>query len=279
MYRLKNKLIKNIITILLLIFPLIVSAQLTGKILNTENQPVRDAEVFVNETNDLVEANNEGEFELLELAEGNYTITIISFQHTTVVKEVKVPNDITIVMEALSTKLSEVEITARREELFVMKRLKSVEGTTINSGKKNEVVLIGQSATNLASNNARQIYAQVVGLNIYDSNDAGLQLNIGGRGLDPNRTSNFNTRQNGYDISADVLGYPESYYTPPAEALKEIQVIRGAAALQYGTQFGGLVNFVMNTPSQKELEIKLRNSVGSFGLLNNFLSIGGTKNK
>ena len=28
----------------------------------------------------------------------------------------------------------------------------------------------------------------------------GLQLNIGGRGLDPNRTSNFNTRQNGYDI-------------------------------------------------------------------------------
>ena len=124
-----------------------------------------------------------------------------------------------------------------------------------DSGKKNEVVLIGEVSANLASNNARQIYAQVVGLNIYDSNDAGLQLNIGGRGLDPNRTSNFNTRQNGYDISADVLGYPESYYTPPAEALKEIQVIRGAAALQYGTQFGGLVNFVMNKPSKKSLEV------------------------
>jgi len=182
-------------------------------------------------------------------------------------------------MEALSTQLSEVQISARREELFAMKRLKSVEGTTINSGKKNEVVLIGQSASNLASNNARQIYAQVVGLNIYDSNDAGLQLNIGGRGLDPNRTSNFNTRQNGYDISADVLGYPESYYTPPAEGLKEIQVIRGAAALQYGTQFGGLVNFVMNAPSRKPLEVKLRNSIGSFGLINNFLSASGTKGK
>jgi hypothetical protein len=64
-----------------------------------------------------------------------------------------------------------------------------------------------------------------------------LQLSIGGRGLDP-RTSNFNTRQNGYDISADVLGYPESYYATPTEALEEIQVIHGAASLQYGTQFG-----------------------------------------
>jgi Fe(3+) dicitrate transport protein len=59
-------------------------------------------------------------------------------------------------------------------------------------------------------NNARQIFAQVVGLTINESY-GGLQLSIGGRGLDPNRTSNFNTRQNGF-ISADVLGYPESYY-------------------------------------------------------------------
>ena len=53
---------------------------------------------------------------------------------------------------------------------------------------------------NLASNNARQIYNQIPGLNIYQNDDAGLQLNIGGRGLNPNRTANFNTRQNNYDI-------------------------------------------------------------------------------
>ena len=80
--------------------------------------------------------------------------------------------------------------------------------------EKTEVIQVGQLTANLASNNSRQIYAQISGLNIYQNDDAGLQLNIGGRGLDPNRTSNFNTRQNGYDISADVLGYPESYYSP-----------------------------------------------------------------
>jgi hypothetical protein len=38
---------------------------------------------------------------------------------------------------------------------------------------------------NKATNNARQIFAQVVGLTINESSDGGLQLSIGGRGLDP----------------------------------------------------------------------------------------------
>jgi Fe(3+) dicitrate transport protein len=120
----------------------------------------------------------------------------------------------------------------------------------------------------------------VAGLNIFQNDDAGLQLNIGGRGLDPNRTSNFNTRQNGYDISADVLGYPESYYTPASESLEEIQIVRGAASLQYGTQFGGLVNFITKSPNaNKSLEMISRNTRGSYGLYTNFTSLSGTSNK
>ena len=34
-------------------------------------------------------------------------------------------------------------------------------------------------STALAINNARQVFKQVVGLNIYQNDDAGLQLNIG----------------------------------------------------------------------------------------------------
>ena len=143
-----------------------------------------------------------------------------------------------IKIELKVEELSEVVISAKRREVFLLKRLEDFQQTEIYAGKKNEVILIEQSMGNLASNNSRQIFNQIPGLNIYQNDDAGLQLNIGGRGLDPNRTSNFNTRQNGYDISADVLGYPESYYTPPAEGLEEIQIIRGAASLQYGTQFG-----------------------------------------
>ena len=155
-----------------------------------------------------------------------------------------------------------------------------MEGTAIYAGKKTEVVLLDQLVGNMAVNNARQVYSQVIGLNIYESNDGGLQLSIGGRGLDPNRTANFNTRQNGYDISADVLGYPESYYTPPAEGLEEIEVIRGAASLQYGTQFGGLINFRMKQPvSNKKISLVSRQTLGSFGLFTSFNSLSGTIGK
>ena len=185
-----------------------------------------------------------------------------------------------IYLKPLVENLDEIEIIVRNEKVFSLERLSAVEGTSIFEGKKSEVILVDQSMANLASNNSRQIFSQVAGLNIYQNDDAGLQLNIGGRGLDPNRTSNFNTRQNGYDISADVLGYPESYYTPPAEAIKNIQIVRGAASLQYGTQFGGLVNFVLKEPkiNQKQ-EVVIRNSLGSNNLFTNFTSFKGSSGK
>ena len=55
-------------------------------------------------------------------------------------------------------------------------------------------------------------------------------------------------------MSADALGYPESYYSP-MEAEK-IEIIRGAASIQYGPQFGGLVNFILHKGSEdKPLEV------------------------
>ena len=184
---------------------------------------------------------------------------------------------ITVIMSS-ALKLNEVMIQAQERKVFNLNRLSDFQGTSIYAGKKTEVIQVSQIPANLASNNARQIFAQISGLNIYQNDDAGLQLNIGGRGLDPNRTSNFNTRQNGYDISADVLGYPESYYSPPAELIKEIQIVRGAASLQYGTQFGGLVNFKLKEPSSyKEIDIKTRNTIGSNNLYTNYTELSGTK--
>lgn len=177
-------------------------------------------------------------------------------------------------------KLKEVEVASKKDNNFGITRLKQVEGTAIYAGKKTEVILLDDAAGNLASNNSRQIYNKVAGLNIWESDGAGLQLGIGGRGLNPNRVSNFNTRQNGYDISADALGYPESYYTPPTEALERIEVVRGAASLQYGTQFGGFINFKFKeAPADKVFQVTAKQTLASFGFYDAFTSIGGTKKK
>ncbi|HEY4336867.1 MAG TPA: TonB-dependent receptor plug domain-containing protein, partial [Puia sp.] len=160
---------------------------------------------------------------------------------------------------------------------FGITRLKDVDGAGIYAGKKSEVVVLKDLTANTATNNSRQIYSKVAGLNIYENDGgAGIQLAIGGRGLDPNRVSNFNTRQNGYDISADALGYPESYYTPPAEMTERIEIVRGASSLQYGTQFGGILNFRLNTgPDTSRFQLVARESTGSWGFFNTSTSVGG----
>jgi Fe(3+) dicitrate transport protein len=179
-----------------------------------------------------------------------------------------------------SKKLREVIVKSGNDNEFGITRLKQVEGTSIYAGKKSEVIVLSGVNGNTAANNSRQIYSKVAGLNIWESDGAGIQLGIGGRGLSPNRVSNFNTRQNGYDISADALGYPESYYTPPADGLEQIEVVRGAASLQYGTQFGGFLNFRFKQgPLDKPIELKARQTIGSFGFYNAFTSVGGTVGK
>mgnify|MGYP005677323783 CR=1 FL=1 len=84
-----------------------------------------------------------------------------------------------IYLKPLVENLDEIEIIARNEKVFSLERLSAVEGTSIFEGKKSEVILVDQSMANLASNNSRQIFSQVAGLNIYQNDDAGLQLNIG----------------------------------------------------------------------------------------------------
>ena len=195
--------------------------------------------------------DDKGTFAFTDIPVGKYTVLVFSLEYEVYEKELTFdqPLSVEVTLRPLQAKqLSEVVLSQQREKVFALQKLKTVEGTAIYAGKKSEVVLMDNLVGNLAANNPRQIYNQVVGLNIFDYGDAGLQLNIGGRGLDPNRTANFNTRQNGYDISADALGYPESYYSPPAEALEQIQVVRGAASLQYGPQFGGLINFKFKKP-------------------------------
>ncbi|OIQ27224.1 MAG: TonB-dependent receptor [Bacteroidetes bacterium MedPE-SWsnd-G2] len=273
---------KSLIIGFLFTLTLVAQNKVSGVVTASDtNSPIANVEIFDKASGKLTETNANGYFEFIT-DKSEFIIIFFSYNFKVNEQQLSVTQNVVLntTLDPLTETLSEVEIHTRTAKTFELKRLKDVEETAIYAGKKTEVVLVDQSMANLASNNARQIYSQVVGLNIYQNDDAGLQLNIGGRGLDPNRTANFNTRQNGYDISADVLGYPESYYSPAAEGLKEIQVIRGAASLQYGTQFGGLVNFVMKTPNpDKPFEIITRNTVGSNGLYTNFTSIGGTEKK
>lgn len=254
---------------------------ISGVVKDNNGIALAEVEVYNLTTNTFTKTKEDGTFSLDKCFVGENKLTFygFGFRVKEIVQNVQENISITITLEELSNTLSEVILIQEKEKVFALNRLKDIDETAIYAGKKTEVISIENLTANKATNNARQIYAQVAGLTINENSDGGLQLSIGGRGLNPNRTSNFNTRQNGYDISADVLGYPESYYATPTEALEEIQIVRGAASLQYGTQFGGLINFKIKSPSTKPFEIVTRNTVGSYNLFTNFTSLSGTNGK
>ena len=278
----KSKAFSFIVILVMLITNISTAQNRVFGVINIEEEGFSKDDVFIYDDNNkfLTTSNKDGFYEFItEKNRMNIIFLLVGSQYIQKEIEISGETELNISFPKQTQILSEVVIKGQKIKEFQLKRLKDVEGTAIYAGKKSEVILVDQSMANLASNNARQIYNQISGLNIYQNDDAGIQLHIGGRGLDPNRTSNFNTRQNEYDISADVLGYPESYYTPPSEAIKEIQIVRGAASLQYGTQFGGLINFIMKEPSNKKIELITRNTVGSNKLYTNFTSLGGRAKK
>ncbi|MFN3195345.1 MAG: TonB-dependent receptor domain-containing protein [Chlorobiota bacterium] len=254
-------------------------ANVSGTVFNRNTgEPISDAKVLVKELNKTYSTDNEGKFSI-DIMNGKYTLiasvddvagypTTISTDKTTKVN---------LTVDTLVTEFDDIIVEEDKSNRFGMSNLLPVDGAAIYSGRKSEALYMNSLTANLASNNSRQVFSKFTGMNIWENDNSGLQLNIGGRGLSPNRSSNFNTRQNGYDISADALGYPESYYTPPMEALEKIEVVRGASSLQYGTQFGGFLNFKLKDGAKDvPVDIVSRQTLSSYDNFNSFNSIGGT---
>ncbi|WP_309614377.1 TonB-dependent receptor [Flavobacterium sp.] len=173
-------------------------------------------------------------------------------------------------------KLSPVIIVTKQQS---PERMPETKDNVLFSGKKNEVLNLSSINGNLTNNNAREIFARIPGVTVWENEGSGLQINLGVRGLSPNRSWELNTRQNGVDMSADVFGYPEAYYNPPLEAVETIQMVRGGASLQFGPQFGGMLNYVLKREKDKPFSFETQNTVGSYGIVSSFNAIGGKYKK
>jgi Fe(3+) dicitrate transport protein len=158
-------------------------------------------------------------------------------------------------------------------------RMPEIKQNVLFSGKKNEVLKLSNINGNFTTNNAREIFSRIPGVTIWENEGSGIQVNVGVRGLSPNRSWELNTRQNGYDISSDVFGYPEAYYNPPLEAVETIELVRGGSSLQFGPQFGGMLNYVLKRETKKKFSFETQNTVGSYGMMSSYNAIGGNFKK
>ena len=176
--------------------------------------------------------------------------------------------------------LSDITVIGRSTKMDIQQMPKIV-GTSIYAGKKSSLIVMDNVMGNLVNNTMRQVVAKVPGIQIWENDGSGIQVGISARGLSPNRSWEFNVRQNGYDIAADPYGYPEAYYNPSMQAVQSLEIIRGHGALQYGPQFGGMVNYILKNGSEKSKKIEAESyqTIGSNGMFNTFNAIGGRTKK
>ena len=273
---------KLVILILSVLCVFVVKAQhLQGSIIDVDKETIPSVKLN-NTTKGLFKlSNTKGIFKIK--ASPNDTIYFYSrgFDTTTLIisQEDLENNSFEVVLLNPVQIIGEAHVIRNRLADFDVGYLPPIRGVQITTGT-NTMIELSKLNGAKSTANPREIFAKVPGLNIWESDGSGIQIGIGGRGLSPNRAANFNTRQNGYDISADALGYPESYYTPPIEALKSIEIIRGSASLQFGTQFGGLLNFVIKDPPvNSPFEFTTRNTAGTYGYLGSFNRIAGSVNR
>ncbi len=156
-------------------------------------------------------------------------------------------------------------------------QMKDYADGVIYAGMKNEILEIDSLDADKAINNTRQIIGRIPGANITENEMGGFTANgVGFRGFNPYQSIETNTRQDGYNISADLYGYNEAYYLPPMEAVKSITILQDGLALAFGPQLGGVVNYELKDGGAQPFEINTAQTTGSYGLFSSFNSIGGS---
>ncbi len=122
---------------------------------------------------------------------------------------------------------------------------------------------------------ANEMLRRVTGVHVReDSGPVALRLNIGIRGLNPDRSRQVLVLEDGIPLSLAPYGEPELYYSPPIDRMQRVEVLKGSGSILYGPQtIGGVVNFVTPDPPRRpsgSFEIvggqhEFRNIRGGFG--------------
>lgn len=173
-----------------------------------------------------------------------------------------------------SVKLSDSTIIEMPQVIIIGKR----DGL-INKVPGSATVLNSKEIKQFAPLTSNEVLRKITGLNVVDEEGAGLRINIGIRGLDPDRSRNVLMLEDGVPIALGPYGEPEMYFTPSIDKMSGIEILKGSGQILYGPQtIGGILNFfTADPPSRETTRIKLMGAKN--GLFSGFGTYGNTIGK
>lgn len=261
------------------------TGNLKGKVTDSVGTAVEGAAVQIENSKYITTTDNKGNYKFENISAGNYSVLVEivgsnSMEEKTEIKD-KQTTTLDFKLQQKVTQLNKVDVIRPFVSGQGMGHMPETYEGVNYSGLKTEVLVLDSLDANKAQDNFRETLGRLPGSNYSESEGGGFPSNgIAFRGLIPTQSIEIQTRQNGYNLSGDVYGYPESYYLPPLIAVSEIQVIRGESSLQFGPQFGGIINYVIKDgPLDKPLEFGVEQTGGSYDFVSDVLNAGGTYKK
>lgn len=249
-----------------------------GTVIDASGIPIEGAQMSVEGTTEDVQSDGDGSFSLPRVTPGTHLLTVTKSGYAPRTIEMLVRPGATTEVRVELSNVFELEELAVAADLLpgATSTAPDLLNTMVLAGTSNTILRLEGLAANLAEKSPRQLFARVPGVFAYDMDGSGNQVNISTRGLDAHRSWELNVRQDGVLLNSDLYGYPASHYSPPMEAIEQIEIVRGTAALQYGSQYGGLVNYVTKGPkTDRPIGFESSSSVGSFGLVSTYNAAGG----
>ncbi len=215
--------------------------------------------------------DSDGTFQLFNLADGTYELLISavgfkSVNQTVVVSQSKTEK-LEITFEESGVEMPQFSLFANRDRIFskVPGSVSFIDKSEINS---------------LKPISGNEVLRRTPGVHVVDEEGLGMRVNIGIRGLDPDRSRSVLVLEDGVPVALAPYGEPELYYSPAIDRMAGVEVLKGSGQLLYGPQtIGGVVNYITpNPPQEEEGSVRIQGGQGGFysGLVNYGNTFGNT---
>ena len=232
------------------------AATIHGVVTDPSGRPVPRARVRAQPPDAVAVTGPEGEFSFESLAPGQYTITAES--------------DVFEPVRLAGVRVEE-SVPLRLALSYLRLRATHMQVDVLGSGPEpahrqipgSAFVIDGRMLAESRPADANEILRQAPGLHVReDSGPAAMRLNIGVRGLNPDRTRTLLVLEDGLPIALAPYGEPEMYYSPPIDRMSRVEILKGSGSIAHGPQtIGGVLNFITPDPPLRNQGGTLRRPV------------------
>lgn len=220
------------------------TGKIEGIILDPNGLAVPDATVEIVELKRRVTSDMSGMYQFKNVPSGDYTISISANDYKSLTSPKISVNGGGITTQNIS--FSEVRGSLNQVDVIGTDRdaIAEIPGSV--------AVISRQELRQSHAIDSNELLRRITGINVReDSGPVALRLNVGIRGLNPDRSRQVLVLEDGIPLALAPYGEPELYYSPPIDRMQRVEVLKGSGSILYGPQtIGGVINFVTPDPPQ-----------------------------